>query len=91
MSPEVGRDRGSVHGALMIEISAARPRQLLGGSRLCAKIALSQSSRSVFVQASTSARKPILVESPTMRSAASVGVSKALLEQDSNPSVPRLW
>jgi transcriptional accessory protein Tex/SPT6 len=31
---------------------------------LCAKIALSQSSRSVFVQASTSARKPILVESP---------------------------
>ena len=44
---------------------------------LCAKIALSQSSRSVFVQASTSARKPILVESRTMRSAASGGVSKA--------------
>jgi hypothetical protein len=44
---------------------------------LCTKIALSQSSRSVFVQASTSARKPILVESRTMRSAASGGVSKA--------------
>jgi H+/Cl- antiporter ClcA len=28
--------------------------------RLCAKIALSQSSRSIFVQARTSARKPIL-------------------------------
>jgi hypothetical protein len=36
-----------------------------------------RSSRSVFVQASTSARKPILVESRTMRSAASGGVSKA--------------
>src|ERR1700747_3311826 len=55
-------------------IEAARAKGLpviytTGG--LCAKIALSQSSRSVFVQASTSALKPILVESRTMRSAAS--------------------
>ena len=44
---------------------------------LCAKIALSQSRRSVFVQASTSARKPIVVDSRTMRSAEGGGVSKA--------------
>jgi hypothetical protein len=53
------------------------PKDSEPSGRLCAKIGLFQSSRSVFVQASTSARKPILVESRTMRSAASGGVSKA--------------
>jgi hypothetical protein len=48
---------------------------------LCAKIALSQSSRSVFVQASTSARKPIVVDSRIMRSTKG-GVSKATYIED---------
>jgi hypothetical protein len=52
-------------------------RALRENSAFSVKYERFRSSRSVFVQASTSARKPILVESRTMRSAASGGVSKA--------------
>jgi hypothetical protein len=53
------------------------PAALRENSAFSVKYERFRSSRSVFVQASTSARKPILVESRTMRSAASGGVSKA--------------
>ena len=57
-------------------LGTPRPGCVDARGRLCAKIALSQSSRRVFGQASNSARKPILVESRTMHSAASGDISK---------------